>query len=48
MRASLAALAKTAAVEEAVSYLTELTLKKRDVEWMIETAACLSLDAVSF
>ena len=44
VRASLAALAKTAAVE-AVSYLTELTLKKRDVEWMIETAACLSLDA---
>ena len=45
VRSSVRALAQTAAVE-AVSYLTELTLKKRDVEWMIEQATVATLDVL--
>ncbi|MCG9030787.1 leucyl aminopeptidase [Laribacter hongkongensis] len=45
IRSSVRALAQTAAVE-AVSYITELTLKKHDVEWMIEQAAVVTLDTL--
>ncbi|OWY40183.1 leucyl aminopeptidase [Xenophilus sp. AP218F] len=45
VRASIKALTQTSAVE-AVSYLSELTVKKHDVEWMIEQAAVVTLDAL--
>ncbi|OQS44445.1 leucyl aminopeptidase [Chromobacterium haemolyticum] len=45
VRASVKALTQTSAVE-AVSYLSELTVKKHDVEWMIEQAAVVTLDAL--
>ncbi|KZE31258.1 leucyl aminopeptidase [Crenobacter luteus] len=45
VRASIKALTQTSA-NEAVSYLTELTIKKHDVEWMIEQATVVTLDAL--
>ncbi|KUM03060.1 leucyl aminopeptidase [Chromobacterium subtsugae] len=45
VRASIKALTQTSA-GEAVSYLSELTVKKHDVEWMIEQAAVVTLDVL--
>ncbi|KJH68388.1 leucyl aminopeptidase [Chromobacterium violaceum] len=45
VRASVKALTQTSA-SEAVSYLSELTVKKHDVEWMIEQATVVTLDAL--
>ncbi|CUA84341.1 aminopeptidase A. Metallo peptidase. MEROPS family M17 [Gulbenkiania indica] len=45
IRASIRALTQTSA-NEAVSYLTELTVKKHDVEWMVEQATVITLDAL--
>jgi len=45
IRASIKALTQTSA-NEAVSYLTELTVKKHDVEWMIEQATVVTLDTL--
>jgi len=45
IRASIKALTLTSA-NEAVSYLTELTVKKHDVEWMIEQATVVTLDTL--
>ncbi len=43
VRSSIRSLTQTSATE-AVSYLTELTVKKHDVEWMIEQATVVTLD----
>jgi leucyl aminopeptidase len=45
IRASIKALTQTSATE-AVSYLSELTVKKHDVEWMIEQATVVTLDTL--
>ncbi|BEV71080.1 MULTISPECIES: leucyl aminopeptidase [unclassified Paludibacterium] len=45
IRASIRALAQTSA-NEAVSYLTELPVKKHDVEWMVEQATVVTLDTL--
>ncbi|MBV8046338.1 MAG: leucyl aminopeptidase [Paludibacterium sp.] len=45
IRASIRALAQTSA-NEAVSYLTELPVKKHEVEWMVEQATVVTLDAL--
>jgi leucyl aminopeptidase len=45
IRASIKALTQTSAAE-AVSYLSELTVKKHDVEWMIEQATVITLDTL--
>lgn len=45
VRASVKALALTSATE-AVSYLSELPVKKHDVEWMVEQATVVTLDAL--
>ncbi len=45
MRASIKALTQTAAVE-AVSYLSEITLRKHDVSWMIQEAVVATMDAL--
>lgn len=45
IRAAAQALATTS-VHEAVNYLTELSLKKHDVEWMVEQATVITLDAL--
>jgi leucyl aminopeptidase len=45
IRASIKALTQTSA-NEAVSYLSELPVKKHDVEWMVEQAAVVTLDAL--
>ncbi|MDN0076562.1 leucyl aminopeptidase [Crenobacter sp. SG2303] len=45
IRASIKALTLTSA-NEAVSYLTELNIKKHDVEWMIEQATVVTLDTL--
>ncbi len=44
-RAAVRALGQTAS-GEAVSYLSELTVKKHDVEWMIEQACVVTLDTL--
>ncbi|KJV33422.1 cytosol aminopeptidase [Aquitalea magnusonii] len=45
VRSSVRSLTQTSATE-AVSYLTELTVKKHDVEWMIEQATVVTLDVL--
>ncbi|HJV06497.1 MAG TPA: leucyl aminopeptidase [Chromobacteriaceae bacterium] len=45
VRASIKALSQTSATE-AVSYLTELTIKKHDVEWMVEQATVVTEDVL--
>nr|WP_294863949.1 leucyl aminopeptidase [uncultured Pseudogulbenkiania sp.] len=45
IRSSVRALTQTSA-NEAVSYLTELTVKKHDAEWMIEQATVVTLDTL--
>ena len=45
VRSSVRALTQTSATE-AVSYLSELTVKKHDVEWMIEQATVVTLDVL--
>ena len=45
IRASIKALAQTSA-NEAVSYLSELPVKKHEVEWMVEQATVVTLDAL--
>ncbi|GGY19186.1 leucyl aminopeptidase [Paludibacterium paludis] len=45
IRASIRALTQTSA-NEAVSYLSELTVKKHDVEWMIEQGTVVTMDAL--
>jgi len=45
IRASVKALTQTSA-NEAVSYLSELTVKKHDVEWMVEQATVVTMDAL--
>ncbi|SCK27961.1 leucyl aminopeptidase [Vogesella sp. LIG4] len=45
IRASVKSLAKTSA-SEAVSYLSEITIKKHNVEWMIEQATVATLDVM--
>jgi len=45
VRSSIRSLTQTSA-SEAVSYLTELTVKKHDVEWMIEQATVVTLDVL--
>ena len=45
IRASIRALAQTSA-NEAVSYLTELSVKKHEVEWMVEQATVATLDVL--
>jgi leucyl aminopeptidase len=44
-RASIRALSQTSA-NEAVSYLSELLVKKHDVEWMVEQATVATLDTL--
>ena len=45
IRASIRALAQTSA-NEAVSYLSELPVKKHEVEWMVEQATVVTLDTL--
>ncbi len=45
IRASIKALTQTSA-NEAVSYLSELTVKKHDVEWMVEQGTVVTMDAL--
>lgn len=45
VRSSIRSLTQTSA-SEAVSYLSELTVKKHDVEWMIEQATVVTLDVL--